>query len=147
MVQQARGDATDIRMDYAREGSGALLSAAVRDLLIPSNIKGILRFTDEHFDPQEFDEAEREVYVCGHLEQDGTVCQFTGTKHALANHKRCKHGQVDYLRACVVSNQCPICYELFSTRHKAQRHIKRSMELKRCPGRVVRHKNHQTLPI
>ena len=52
--------------------------------------------------------------ICGVVGENGVICQYTGTKQAVAVHRATTHGQCNAVRALIQFNECPLCRKVFA---------------------------------
>ena len=76
--------------------------------------------------------------VCGAIGANGDVCQFTGTKRAVAVHRATTHGQRNPVRELIHINECPLCRKQFTGVRTTGAHVLRSMQAKMCHTKIVR---------
>ena len=52
--------------------------------------------------------------MCGVVGENGAMCQYTGTKRAVAVHRATTHGQRNAVRELIRVNECPLCRKVFA---------------------------------
>ena len=75
---------------------------------------------------------EQDTDVCGFTAANGDVCQYTGTKRAVAVHKATTHGQRNPIRELTRINECPLCRKHFASVRTTGTHVLRSMQANMC---------------
>ena len=71
--------------------------------------------TRQYTDTRDNAPDEQAPAVCGFVDANGEVCQYMGTKRAVAVHKATSHGQRNPVRALIHINECPLYRKHFTS--------------------------------
>ena len=89
----------------------------------------------KHMDTRDRHEKERgaqDEEMCGVVGENGAMCQYTGTKRAVAVHRATTHGQRNAVRELIRVNECPLCRKVFAGVKSTGGHVIRSMKATEC---------------